>query len=189
MRVKNKKSKELTVRVQGVLRKGEMVECLADAMFVPPDVLREYNPPPILKTVVEEMLQGVMKHDKIAQNLGIPESEYYDIVRNPLNMAWVAQMLHKQVRHMLGLADVAIWRRACEGNVSAYKAMLERYGAMEPSKSLRFNVSGDAVDFNLDHLSETQLDRLIDERERATGRGHTEKPEGEGGPPQGVPAP
>jgi hypothetical protein len=172
-----KRVKPVATELRRSLTRQEFEVSLVEAMFVPADLLETYKPPAVLKHIVEEMMSGVTDERTIAANIGMAWVDYQVLMKSPFNRGWVSGVLSKQIPHMIGIADVAIWKRACEGNVPAYKAITERFGKMAPSKQVHAHIS---ANMQLEQLSDEQLEKVVEGKMRVVGKSKTEGDDAQG---------
>jgi len=174
MRVRDQRGR---VEVEGAMSvyANELQTALQDAMYVPARAIEGYEPPKECYHIVEEMLNGVSGEHDLARAISVTIDTYRSIIRNPMNMSWIARALRDQVEHLIGLADVAIWRKACGGDVGAYKAIVARYGLNGVTKSMHVRVEADAEGIDLKNLSDEHLERIIIEKQRRLGVGEERK--------------
>lgn len=136
--------------------------------------LRLYTPPEQLLRLARFLIQSHGDHALTAESMGWDEDTYAKFLsEDPLRLAWLSQYCHRQVEHMLGLADLAMFRKAAEGDPTAYKALMDRYGKMI-ARSMSVQMKGTlpaagASRAELEKFSPKQLEALVSEKMRRLG--------------------
>ena len=127
--------------------------------------IEEYSPPAELQTIAEVMISGETNPQAIAHAAGIGTRRYNTLMADPLNLAWVAGRVEGAIQNLVGLADAAIMRKAMEGDVKAYEAILKRYGLLV-KKSVSASYSHSTLDFS--DKSNEDLETLVAQKLKET---------------------
>jgi hypothetical protein len=150
-----------------LLNKEALLESIDEALYVPPDALDTFEPPPTLKAIAKQMLAGVHGKEDICTAAGVTEDEYHRTMERPVCVVWLSRLLTLQISNMLGIADLAMFRKAVAGDVPAYKALQMRLGNMvQKREEIRVSVDGSKLDLTrLQKYSTEELEQIASQNE------------------------
>lgn len=151
------------------------------SIFRLPRVIKNYEVPDECVTVVRALIDsawGNQDYLEYLQDYGIKEKQYHEIMAVPEQAMWVCAAVSSQLRCFFGRLDLAMFYRAIDGNVPAYRALMERYGQSEHvQKVARFDVAQHTQGMNLDEMTPDQLTARFHELQRTEGISKEPRPE------------
>lgn len=143
----------------------ESAKLLAEFLRLDDYSLQSYEPSPLAERILQSLLEEVAPAEIIAERLSVSKEKIMEVLRDPRELYWISAGCREYARHLFGMGDLAQVQQAIKGKTSAYRALLDRWGKA-PEKKMVANVN---VDAGVAHLSDEQLDRLIEEKQRKLG--------------------
>jgi hypothetical protein len=124
--------------------------------------LAHFKPPLVVRRIAQQLLCGDDKA-KILSEWDISEEDWNLAWGDLKNVAWIASQIETNLPVLIGLCDLAVFRLARSGDVTAYKALVDRAGKKAPTKSMHLNVTASAGEEKFKHLTDEQLEKLLEE--------------------------